>query len=131
MKIKISFLVFFLHHVFGLYAGEGYYRSPSIFNETVVFTAEGDLWKVSVNSGNAQRLTSHPGMEIHADISPDGKYIAFCGQYEGPFEIYVIPMNGGLPKRLTYEGNSTGRYNPKVYGWTKDGRIIYGFVAST
>lgn len=125
MKIKTFFFVFFSLHVFGLYAGEGYYRSPSIFNETIVFTAEGDLWKVSVDGGNAQRLTSHPGMEIHADISPDGKYIAFCGQYEGPFEIYVIPMNGGLPKRLTYEGNSIGRYNPKVYGWTKDGRIIY------
>ena len=59
----------------------GYYRFPAIHGETVVFTAEGDLWKVPATGGVAQRMTSHPGMESHAAISPDGKSVAFTAQY--------------------------------------------------
>src|SRR5262245_12237954 len=50
----------------------GYYRFPSIYKDTVVFTAEGDLWRVAAEGGLAQRLTSHPAQETHAAISPDG-----------------------------------------------------------
>jgi len=106
-------------------AEEGYYRSPSLHDQTLVFTAEGDLWKASVNGGNSIRLTTHHGLEINADISPDGQFIAFNAQYEGPAEIYLISINGGIPRRLTFEGAGMGRYAPKVYGWTQDGKIIY------
>ncbi|MCK5370175.1 MAG: PD40 domain-containing protein, partial [Cyclobacteriaceae bacterium] len=109
-------------------AEEGYYRSPSIYNATIVFTAEGDLWKVSEKGGDAHRLTTHHGLEINADVSPDGKFIAFNGQYDGPFEIYIIPINGGIPKRITYEGAAIGRYNPIVYGWTNEGQLIYSTI---
>jgi tricorn protease len=50
----------------------GYYRFQAIYGDTVVFTAEGDLWRVSVQGGMAQRLTSHLGTESHAAFSPDG-----------------------------------------------------------
>jgi tricorn protease len=100
----------------------GYYRFPAIYNDTVVFTAEGDLWRVAASGGAAQRLTTHPGFEINPAISPDGQWLAFTAQYEGPSEVFVMPLAGGLPKRLTFEGESTGA---QVRGWTADGKVLY------
>ncbi|MFZ2874043.1 MAG: S41 family peptidase [Phycisphaerales bacterium] len=82
---------------------QGYYRQPTIHDDTIVFVAEGDLWKVSTAGGVATRLTSHPGNEGSPQISPDGSLVAFTAQYEGPTEVYVMPLSGGLPKRLTYD----------------------------
>ena len=39
---------------------------------------------------------------MFAHFSPDGKYIAFTGQYDGNTEVFIIPSKGGMPKRLTY-----------------------------
>ncbi len=99
---------------------KGYYRSPTIHGDNIVFTAEGDLWKYDLISGKSQRLTTHHGMETQASFSPDGNYIAFTGEYEGPSEIYIIPASGGKPERLTYEENS-----PLISQWTSDGKILY------
>jgi tricorn protease len=98
----------------------GYYRYPNIHGDTIVFTAEGDLWKVGLSGGVAQRLTTHPGVESFAAISPDGNWIAFSAQYEGPREIYTISIKGGLPVRRTYEGEDAF-----VVGWTPGGKILY------
>ena len=54
----------------------GYYRFPAIRNDTIVFTAEGDLWKVAIAGGVAQRLTTHPGLESHIEMAPDGSQVA-------------------------------------------------------
>jgi tricorn protease len=101
-------------------ATRGYYRSPVIHGDTIVFTAEGDLWRVPTRGGVAQRLTSHPGMESHAAISPDGHLLAFSAEYEGPTEVYTMSMDGGAPVRRTYEGEGAA-----VVGWTPDGKVIY------
>lgn len=98
----------------------GYYLYPSIHGDQVLFTAEGDLWQVSVNGGPARRLTTHPGEETRAVFSPDGSTIAFSANYEGPTEVYTMPASGGLPARRTFEG--AGAY---VAGWTPDGRVLY------
>ena len=95
----------------------GYYRFPAIHGDTVIFTAEGDLWTVSAD-GEAHRLTSDPGMEDYAAISPDGKTVAFSAQYEGPTDVYVMPIEGGIPKRLTWDGDAL------VEGWTPDGKVL-------
>ena len=99
---------------------QGYYRFPAIYEDTIVFTAEGDLWKVSINGGAATRLTTHHGTESNAAISPDGSKLAFSAQYEGRTEVYTMPLDGGLPTRQTYEGGSA-----VVVGWTPDGKILY------
>jgi tricorn protease len=101
-------------------AGPGYYRFPAIHAGTVVFTAEGDLYKVGIAGGTADRLTSHPRMESNAAISPDGSKVAFSAAYEGPTEVYVMPLAGGLPKRLTWDGSAM------VVGWTPAGNVLYG-----
>ena len=99
---------------------QGYYRYPAVGGNHLVFTAEGDLWKVPLEGGVAQRLTTHSGYETHAAISPDGKTIAFTGHYEGPGEVYTIPLWGGLPTRHTFEGDRA-----EVVGWSADGEILY------
>lgn len=98
----------------------GYFRFPAIRGETIVFVAEGDLWRVSLGDGQAVRLTTHLGPETHPAISPDGKLIAFSASYEGPQEVYTMPLGGGLPERQTYEGD-----NARVVGWASDGRVLY------
>ena len=101
-------------------APQGYYRFPAINGDVIVFTAEGDLWRVGVNGGVAQRLTSHPGEESRAAFSPDGNRLAFSAQYEGPLEVYTMPVEGGLPTRRTFEGGAA-----LVVGWTPDGKVLY------
>lgn len=98
----------------------GYYRFPAIHDDVIVFTAEGDLWRIGLEGGAARRLTSHPGQEAHAAISSDGTTIAFSADYEGPTEVYVMSLAGGLPKRLTWEGQEV-----RVIGWTPKGEVLY------
>ncbi len=98
----------------------GYYREPALTGSTLVFTAEGDLWRVPVSGGTASRLTSAPGEEGTPAISPDGTVLAFTASYEGPVEVYTMPLAGGLPTRRTY-----GSERPVVVGWTPDGKVIY------
>jgi tricorn protease len=81
-------------------ARSGYYRFPAIHGDTVIFTAEGDLWSISTKGGEARRLTSNPGEESLATISPDGKTVAFSAEYEGPTDVYTMPIDGGLAKNL-------------------------------
>ncbi len=75
---------------------------PDIRGEVIVFTWEGDLWKTTLDGGCAQRLTSHPGLEYAAKISPDGKTVAFTASYDGTPAIYTIPIAGGEPVSYTH-----------------------------
>ncbi|WP_257303870.1 S41 family peptidase [Geothrix campi] len=88
--------------------------SPDVNGDRVVFTWEDDLWLGSLKGGPARRLTTHPGLETAARFSPDGKWIAFNAQYSGTTEAYVMPAEGGVPKRLTWTGFVS------VQGWTPD-----------
>lgn len=91
----------------------GYYRFPALAGEWLIFAAEGDLWRVPLTGGTARRLTSHPGEERNPVVSPDGLTLAFVAQYEGPAEVYTMPVAGGLPVRRTFNG---GRSTPVA--WT-------------
>lgn len=108
-------------------------RFPHCVGDKLVFSYAGDLYLVSSGGGTARRLTSHVGYEMFPRISPDGKYIAFTGQYDGNTEVFVIPVEGGEPRRLTYTatlkrddlGDRMGPNNV-VIGWTPDSkRILY------
>ena len=96
----------------------GYYSSPSLLGDTIVFSSEGDLWTITVSGGAARRLTTGTGNEERAHISPDGKTVAFSASYEGPTEVYTMPIDGGLPQRRTWDGES----DPE--GWAPDGRLM-------
>ncbi|MBX3290523.1 MAG: PD40 domain-containing protein [Acidobacteria bacterium] len=105
-------------------------RFPDIHGDRIVFNYGGDLWTVSSSGGTAVRLTAHPGMETFPKFSPDGKWIAFTGQYDGDEQVYVMPATGGEPKQLTFypsTGPLTPRwgYDNQVYGWTKDNKVVF------
>ncbi|MFT5677154.1 MAG: tricorn protease [Paraglaciecola sp.] len=101
-------------------AAQGYFRYPALHDDILVFSAEGDLWKSRLDSSAAQRLTTHPAEETEAAISPDGLWIAFAANYEGAKEVYVIPIDGGIAKRVSFENG-----NVRVQGWTQSGDILY------
>jgi tricorn protease len=97
----------------------GYYRFPTIYGDRVVFVCEDDLWSVSTEGGIANRLTSNLGEVSHPFLSPDGTQLAFIGREEGHPEVYIMPAEGGVAKRLTFLGSST-----QVLGWSRDGNAI-------
>ncbi len=109
-------------------AGEpqGFFRYPDLYQDKIVFTSEGDLWIASANGGTASRLTTAEGEETFAKFSPDGKMIAFTGEYEGNADVYVMPVAGGEPRRLTYHPQSD-----RVVGWTPDGKIVFATLAES
>src|SRR5512137_609479 len=88
---------------------------PDINGDTVVFSYEGDLFSVSTAGGPARRLTNYPGTEDAAKLSRDGKWIAFTGSYDGAPAIYVIPVDGGAPRRVTWNGVGV-----QAVGWSPD-----------
>jgi tricorn protease len=104
-------------------------RFPDLHGDQVVFTYAGDLWSAPVTGGDARRLTAHPGLELFAKFSPDGRWIAFTGQIDGDEQVYVMPAEGGPPVQLTYypaRGPLTPRWgwDNQVYGWTPDGEAV-------
>lgn len=100
----------------------GYYRYPALHNDTLVFTAEGDLWKIKLDEAYAQRLTTHPAEEKGSSISPDGNWVAFVANYSGTPEVHIMPIQGGLAKRITFENVSV-----KVHGWTDGSNVLYSY----
>ncbi len=104
-------------------------RFPDIHGDVVVFSYGGDLWRANAAGGTAARLTAHPGVELFGRFSPDGRWIAFTGQYDGDEQVYVIPAAGGEPRQLTFYPARgplapRGGYDNQVMGWTPDGRAV-------
>ncbi len=104
-------------------------RFPDINNNLVAFVYAGDIWTVNASGGEARRLTSHEGLELFPRISPDGRWIAFSGEYSGSRQIFVMPSTGGIPRQLTWY-NSVGIMPPRggwddvVLDWTPDSKQV-------
>ena len=104
-------------------------RFPDIHGERLAFTYGGDIWTAPAGGGVATHLTTHPGLELFPKFSPDGRWIAFTGQYDGDEQVYVIPSGGGVPRQLTYYPawgplNPWAGYDNQVMGWTPDGQSV-------
>lgn len=94
-------------------------RFPDIHGDRIVFTYAGDLWSVPVQGGEARRLTAAPGRVSQAKFSPDGRSLAFTGNYDGNPDVYVMPAGGGEPTRLTWHPSFD-----RVIDWQPDGGAI-------
>ena len=107
-------------------------RFPGIHGNQIVFTYVGDLYSVSATGGVARKLTNDVGFEMFARFSPDGKQIAFTAQYDGNTEVYLMPSEGGIPKRLTFTAtlgrdDVSDRMGPNniVMGWKDNDHIVF------
>lgn len=105
-------------------------RFPDVRGNKIVFVYGGDIWIVTTSGGSAGRLTTNPGRELFPKFSPDGKWIAFTGQYDGNFNVYVMSSNGGQPRQLTYYQGGAHPLNDRmgihnqVVTWTPDSKRI-------
>ncbi|MEO6406175.1 MAG: PDZ domain-containing protein [Ferruginibacter sp.] len=99
--------------------GAGLFRYPDVSKTHIVFTYANDIWTVPKSGGAATKLSSPAGVESFPKFSPDGNSIAFTGNYDGNKDVYVIPLMGGVPVRVTDHG-----YGDRVVDWTNDGKKI-------
>ena len=76
-------------------------HSPTVNRTHVVFVYGGYLWSVPREGGDARQITTG-GHEALPIFSPDGKWIAFTGQYDGNIDVFIMPAEGGEPRRLTF-----------------------------
>lgn len=119
MRNPLTFFALFLSlSVFS--QGTQLLRQPTISKTEIVFIYANDLWKAPINGGTAMRLTSGEGYESDPHFSNDGKLIAFTAEYDGNTDVYIVPSEGGEPKRLTFHPD--GDY---VQGWTPDNKILF------
>ncbi|MBN1826905.1 MAG: PD40 domain-containing protein [Candidatus Eisenbacteria bacterium] len=101
-------------------ARSGYLMDPDIHGDRLVFTAEGDLWTCTSYGEQVRRITTHVGSEVFPRFSPDGKWIAFTGSYDGNTDVFVIPADGGEPRRLTWSP-----FIDLVVDWSPDGKSVF------
>jgi tricorn protease len=105
-------------------------RYPTLNGNTIVFVAHDNLWAVPRTGGTASRLTADEGRDVMPRFSPDGRWIAFTGEYQGNRDVYVMPAGGGTAKRITFtsdlvpEPSARSGPNNMVVTWTPDSKSV-------
>ena len=106
-------------------------RFPDIHGDSIAFVYGGDVWLAGTGGGSARRLTSDRGEELFPKFSPDGRWIAFTGQALGSRQVFVLGVEGGTPRQLTFRNDvgqmpPRGGYDNQVIDWTPDGKqVVY------
>jgi len=96
------------------------FPAPSPDGKSLIFSYQGDLWRVSIDGGQAVRLTVHQADDSYPVWSPDGTEIAFSSNRFGNDDIYVMPANGGTSERVTFFSGSD-----RICDWSSDGKTIF------
>ena len=94
-------------------------HQPDLSATHIVFIYANDLWVARIDGTDVRRLTSDAGIELQPCFSPDGKTIAFSAEYDGNTDVYTIPVQAGMPVRLTWHPSADG-----VRGLTPDGSAV-------
>ena len=94
-------------------------RMPTVSATQIAFAYAQNIWVVSRAGGAARRVTSFQGQTSNPHFSPDGRWIAFSGEYAGNLDVYVVAADGGEPRRLTWHPGADS-----AQGWTPDGTAI-------
>jgi tricorn protease len=120
MFLAAVFCVAFLaNSVYPQVGGTRLLRMPSVSASQIAFAYAQNIWVVPRSGGTARRVTSFQGQTMNPQFSPDGKWIAFSGEYAGNMDVYVVAADGGEPKRLTWHPGGD-----LAQGWTADGRSV-------
>ena len=120
--MKKAILFFSVMFLFGNIHAEinaGLMQQPDISDTHITFVYGDDIWIVDRTGGVAHHLSTPESYEAHPKFSPDGTMIAYTANYLGNNDVYVISVNGGTPKRLTFHGT----YD-RVLGWTPNGKSV-------
>jgi tricorn protease len=118
-RLRISWLLASLCVAAALPAQTRLLRSPSVSARHIVFAYAQNIWVVDRAGGAARRLTSFQGETQNPKLSPDGALVAFSAEYGGNTDVYVVPVEGGTPTRLTWHTSPD-----LVQGWTPDGKSV-------
>ena len=94
-------------------------RHPDYHAGKVVFSYLGDLWVANEDGTGARRISDHTARDIYPRFSPDGKWIAFTSNRYGNNDVFIIPVEGGAAKQLTFHSG-----NDEVVGWSRDGKSV-------
>lgn len=95
-------------------------RHPDISDTHITFVYAGDVWVAEKNGDNPRRITNNPALELHPKFSPDGKTIAFTGNYDGNTDVYTVGIHGGNPERITYHPSAD-----MLRGWLDNETVFY------
>ncbi|MEM9825424.1 MAG: S41 family peptidase [Planctomycetota bacterium] len=98
----------------------GLFRSPDVSKTDIVFSYAGGLWIVGRDGGLASPLADPPGTESTPKFSPDGRQVAFVGNYDSGRDLYVIPARGGIAQRRTFHPASE-----RLCDWTPEGGLLF------
>ncbi|MCA8913152.1 MAG: PD40 domain-containing protein [Planctomycetes bacterium] len=101
-------------------------RYPDVSATQITFVYAGDIWVVPKNGGEAHRLSTAAGEEYKPRFSPDGKRIAFSGNYDGNTDLYVVPTEGGVVRRVTHHPAGDA-----MIDWTPDGKSLLYSTGAT
>lgn len=88
--------------------------------DKIAFSYAGDIWLAGKDGSNPRRITVNPDVEAEPMLSPDGKWIAFSGNYDGNNDVYIVSVNGGIPRRITFHPA-----NDIVRGWHGNDKILF------
>ncbi len=101
-------------------------KQPTTSDSQIALVYAGDIWATDLDGGQPRRLTAQKGRKLNPLFSPDGRWIAFSGNYDGSLSVYVISSEGGSPRQLTYHPG-----DDFVRGWTPDGQVLFASSRET
>ena len=94
-------------------------RHPDYHAGRIAFSYLGDIWTANEDGTGVQRITDNGAREVYPRFSPDGRWIAFSSNRYGNYDVFVVPVSGGTPKRLTFHTSTDD-----VVGWTRDSQQV-------
>ncbi|MBD2700963.1 PD40 domain-containing protein [Spirosoma sp. BT702] len=86
----------------------------------IAFVSGGDIWTVPAAGGEAHLLVAHADNETRPLYSPDGKYLAFASTRSGNGDIYLLTLETGALRRLTFDDGGES-----LTAWSNDSKVVY------
>jgi serine/threonine-protein kinase len=82
-------------------------------------TGNFEIYRIPVDGGTSERLTTAPSEEFAPDLSTDGRYLAYFSWRTKSRDVFVQPMDGGPVEQVT----STPSHEAYP-AWSPDGRTL-------
>src|SRR6202140_1434334 len=107
-----------------VYSTPGHFEAPNWTRDGVafIFNADGRIQRLPIAGGQPQTIDTGFAVRCNNDhgISPDGKTLAISDQSQGDHQslIYLLPITGGTPRRITQKSPSYW------HGWSPDGKTL-------